>query len=194
MCQTCLWWEGPWSWSQQCFSTGWREKVTGHWEWLASPWEDTWVHFIYLSIFNFDFLLSNPYIPVLHQIPTQLAYHPVSFSHASLHTNTSGSNIILNPTHRSYLSWFLVCLSVQMASLAVTNWPKPIPLIPCLSWSTASSVFTTVTHSIYLIYSRSIRRHSVIRAALHSFLTYIERVKSFHFGAAFDFSLCKWVS
>lgn len=32
-----------------------------------------------------------------------------------------------------------------MASLAVTNWPKPIPLIPCLSWSTASSVFTRVT-------------------------------------------------
>ncbi len=31
-----------------------------------------------------------------------------------------------------------------MASLAVTNWPKPIPLIPCLSWTTASSVFTTV--------------------------------------------------
>ncbi|KAG8003757.1 Protein ABHD18, partial [Nibea albiflora] len=31
----------------------------------------------------------------------------------------------------------------HMASLAVTNWPKPIPLVPCLSWSTASSVFTT---------------------------------------------------
>lgn len=30
-----------------------------------------------------------------------------------------------------------------MASLAVTNWPKPLPLIPCLSWSTASAVFTT---------------------------------------------------
>lgn len=30
-----------------------------------------------------------------------------------------------------------------MASLAVTNWPKPIPLIPCLSWTTASNVFTT---------------------------------------------------
>lgn len=29
-----------------------------------------------------------------------------------------------------------------MASLAATNWPKPIPLIPCLSWSTASPVFT----------------------------------------------------
>ncbi|XP_073896541.1 protein ABHD18 isoform X9 [Macaca fascicularis] len=30
-----------------------------------------------------------------------------------------------------------------MASLAVSNWPKPMPLIPCLSWSTASGVFTT---------------------------------------------------
>lgn len=29
-----------------------------------------------------------------------------------------------------------------MASLAATNWPKPIPLVPCLSWSTASPVFT----------------------------------------------------
>ncbi|XP_076748970.1 protein ABHD18 isoform X1 [Xylocopa sonorina] len=30
----------------------------------------------------------------------------------------------------------------HMASLAATNWPKPIPLVPCLSWSTASPVFT----------------------------------------------------
>ncbi|XP_018305563.1 protein ABHD18 isoform X2 [Mycetomoellerius zeteki] len=30
----------------------------------------------------------------------------------------------------------------HMASLAATNWPKPISLVPCLSWSTASSVFT----------------------------------------------------
>lgn len=29
-----------------------------------------------------------------------------------------------------------------MASLAATNWPKPISLVPCLSWSTASPVFT----------------------------------------------------
>lgn len=29
-----------------------------------------------------------------------------------------------------------------MASLAATNWPKPIVLVPCLSWSTASPVFT----------------------------------------------------
>ncbi|XP_041653986.1 protein ABHD18 isoform X2 [Cheilinus undulatus] len=36
-----------------------------------------------------------------------------------------------------------ISMGGYMASLAVTNWPKPIPLVPCLSWSTASSVFTT---------------------------------------------------
>ncbi|KAG8453891.1 hypothetical protein GDO86_000495 [Hymenochirus boettgeri] len=36
-----------------------------------------------------------------------------------------------------------ISMGGHMASLAVTNWPKPIPLIPCLSWSTASGVFTT---------------------------------------------------
>lgn len=30
----------------------------------------------------------------------------------------------------------------HMASLAATNWPKPLVLVPCLSWSTASTVFT----------------------------------------------------
>ncbi|XP_034244711.1 protein ABHD18 isoform X2 [Thrips palmi] len=30
----------------------------------------------------------------------------------------------------------------HMASLAATNWPKPMVLVPCLSWSTASGVFT----------------------------------------------------
>lgn len=30
----------------------------------------------------------------------------------------------------------------HMASLAATNWPKPLPLVPCLSWTTASGVFT----------------------------------------------------
>ncbi|XP_063698704.1 protein ABHD18 [Culicoides brevitarsis] len=30
----------------------------------------------------------------------------------------------------------------HMASLAATNWPKPLVLVPCLSWSTASAVFT----------------------------------------------------
>ncbi|XP_039295098.1 protein ABHD18 [Nilaparvata lugens] len=30
----------------------------------------------------------------------------------------------------------------HMASLAATAWPKPLVLVPCLSWSTASSAFT----------------------------------------------------
>ncbi|XP_063232948.1 protein ABHD18 [Bacillus rossius redtenbacheri] len=30
----------------------------------------------------------------------------------------------------------------HMASLAATSWPKPLVLVPCLSWSTASPVFT----------------------------------------------------
>lgn len=29
-----------------------------------------------------------------------------------------------------------------MASLAATNIPEPIVLVPCLSWTTASGVFT----------------------------------------------------
>ncbi|XP_040470293.1 protein ABHD18 isoform X2 [Falco naumanni] len=36
-----------------------------------------------------------------------------------------------------------ISMGGHMASLAVTNWPKPLPLVPCLSWSTASAVFTT---------------------------------------------------
>ncbi|XP_055326668.1 protein ABHD18 [Sitodiplosis mosellana] len=30
----------------------------------------------------------------------------------------------------------------HMASLAATNWPKPLVVVPCLSWSTAAAVFT----------------------------------------------------
>ena len=37
------------------------------------------------------------------------------------------------------MAWLVM---FQMASLAATNWPKPISLVPCLSWSTASPVFT----------------------------------------------------
>ncbi|XP_058825247.1 protein ABHD18 [Topomyia yanbarensis] len=38
----------------------------------------------------------------------------------------------------------------HMASLAATNWPKPLVVVPCLSWSTASAVFTegVMSHSI----------------------------------------------
>ncbi|KAI8521716.1 hypothetical protein Bbelb_014700 [Branchiostoma belcheri] len=35
-----------------------------------------------------------------------------------------------------------ISMGGHMASLAASNWPKPIALVPCLSWSTASSVFT----------------------------------------------------
>lgn len=37
---------------------------------------------------------------------------------------------------------------MQMASLAATNWPKPLVLVPCLSWSTAAAVFTQVEHTL----------------------------------------------
>lgn len=45
-----------------------------------------------------------------------------------------------------------------MASLAATAWPKPLVLVPCLSWSTASAVFTevpvaTTVHNNQLIYA-----------------------------------------
>ncbi|XP_050417667.1 protein ABHD18 isoform X1 [Patella vulgata] len=35
-----------------------------------------------------------------------------------------------------------VSMGGHMASLAATNWDKPISLVPCLSWSTASCAFT----------------------------------------------------
>jgi hypothetical protein len=30
-----------------------------------------------------------------------------------------------------------------MASLAATVWPEPLSVVPCLSWCTASTVFTS---------------------------------------------------
>ncbi|XP_046394234.1 protein ABHD18 isoform X2 [Ischnura elegans] len=35
-----------------------------------------------------------------------------------------------------------ISMGGHMASLAATSWPKPLVLVPCLSWSTASGVFT----------------------------------------------------
>jgi hypothetical protein len=35
-----------------------------------------------------------------------------------------------------------ISMGGHMASLAAITWGKPIPLVPCLSWSTASGVFT----------------------------------------------------
>lgn len=43
-----------------------------------------------------------------------------------------------------------------MASLAAASWPKPVVLVPCLSGTTASGVFTEVfiieTKNIFTIY------------------------------------------
>uniref|UniRef100_A0AAQ4RRM7 Abhydrolase domain containing 18 n=1 Tax=Gasterosteus aculeatus aculeatus TaxID=481459 RepID=A0AAQ4RRM7_GASAC len=92
-------------------------------------------------------LLENPYYILL-----------LSFSHLrSCLKNVSdlfvmGGALILESTvllrwleREGYWPLGMTGISMggYMASLAVTNWPKPIPLIPCLSWSTASSVFTT---------------------------------------------------
>nr|XP_023023349.1 protein ABHD18 [Leptinotarsa decemlineata] len=35
-----------------------------------------------------------------------------------------------------------ISMGGHMASLAASNWPRPLVLVPCLSWSSASSVFT----------------------------------------------------
>lgn len=37
-----------------------------------------------------------------------------------------------------------ISMGGHMASLACTAWPKPLAIVPCLSWSTASCVFTQV--------------------------------------------------
>ena len=37
-----------------------------------------------------------------------------------------------------------ISMGGHMASLASTAWPKPLAIVPCLSWSTASCVFTQV--------------------------------------------------
>ncbi|CAG0882812.1 unnamed protein product [Darwinula stevensoni] len=35
-----------------------------------------------------------------------------------------------------------ISMGGHMASIAACNWPKPVALVPCLSWSSASGVFT----------------------------------------------------
>jgi len=37
-----------------------------------------------------------------------------------------------------------ISMGGHMASLACTAWPEQLAVVPCLSWSTASSVFTQV--------------------------------------------------
>lgn len=82
-------------------------------------------------------------------------YWPLGMTGISMGGHVSTRHTIIHSITKSrhQLSSFLkeieqsmeALIFSQMASLAVTNWPKPIPLIPCLSWTTASNVFTTVS-------------------------------------------------
>ena len=63
-----------------------------------------------------------------------------------------------------------------MASLAGVSWNKPISIVPCLSWTTASCVFKqgVMSNSIewnlledqYLLYEKEIRDE--LRMLIHS--------------------------
>ncbi|TKS71973.1 Protein ABHD18 [Collichthys lucidus] len=91
-------------------------------------------------------LLENPYYILL------LSFHMRSCLKNVSDLFVMGGALILESTvllhwleREGYWPLGMTGISMggYMASLAVTNWPKPIPLVPCLSWSTASSVFTT---------------------------------------------------
>uniref|UniRef100_UPI00359010F9 protein ABHD18 isoform X3 n=1 Tax=Myxine glutinosa TaxID=7769 RepID=UPI00359010F9 len=69
---------------------------------------------------------------------------PFFLAEAKVHgsANDQGGWNCLSTTGKSIL-WLSKAQRTSMASIAVSNWPEPIPLVPCLSWSTASGVFTT---------------------------------------------------
>ena len=46
---------------------------------------------------------------------------------------------------------------VQNCSLAAALWPKAVAVVPCLSWSTASSSFTEVSPTHPYTYSEGER-------------------------------------
>ncbi|XP_036407209.1 protein ABHD18 [Megalops cyprinoides] len=80
-----------------------------------------------------------------------------------------------------------ISMGGHMASLAVTNWPKPIPLVPCLSWSTASSVFTTGVLSKAVNWrelEKQYAMHTVYEEEIISLLEYCGR-DSFRMGQDF---------
>ncbi|CAL8356821.1 unnamed protein product [Merluccius merluccius] len=92
-------------------------------------------------------LLENPYyILVLNHLFLRSCLKNVSDLFVMGGALILESAVLLNWLEREGF-WPLgmtgISMGGYMASLSVTNWPKPIPLIPCLSWSTASSVFTT---------------------------------------------------
>ncbi|XP_075234970.1 protein ABHD18 isoform X2 [Lycorma delicatula] len=65
----------------------------------------------------------------------------------------------------------------HMASLAATAWPKPCVLVPCLSWSTASGVFTegVLSGAInWKLLENQYRSDEVYRAEIEKMVTIIE--------------------
>lgn len=66
-----------------------------------------------------------------------------------------------------------------MASLAATNWPKPLVLVPCLSWSTASGVFTEGVLSGAIpwdLLEDQYRREHTYRDEIEKMMTLIDEV------------------
>uniref|UniRef100_A0A8C5H7S0 Abhydrolase domain containing 18 n=1 Tax=Gouania willdenowi TaxID=441366 RepID=A0A8C5H7S0_GOUWI len=80
-----------------------------------------------------------------------------------------------------------ISMGGYMASLAVTNWPKPIPLIPCLSWSTASSVFTTGVLSKAVNWSELEKQYAINSVYEEEIINLLEYcgVDSFRMGSEF---------
>lgn len=67
---------------------------------------------------------------------------------------------------------------MQMASLAATNWPKPVVLVPCLSWSSATPVFTQVCQINLLILLTKISNSYVmfVESFIHGVFTHLSDV------------------
>uniref|UniRef100_A0A1B6DJY7 Protein ABHD18 n=2 Tax=Clastoptera arizonana TaxID=38151 RepID=A0A1B6DJY7_9HEMI len=67
----------------------------------------------------------------------------------------------------------------HMASLAATSWPKPLVVVPCLSWSTASGVFTegVISGAInWELLETQFRTDSVYKAEIMNMVNVIEDV------------------
>ncbi|XP_054261067.1 protein ABHD18 isoform X3 [Macrosteles quadrilineatus] len=77
----------------------------------------------------------------------------------------------------------------HMASLAATNWPHPIVLVPCLSWSTASGVFTegVISGAInWKLLETQFQSDKIYKATLQKMVSIIEDV---NIGGLFKLSM-----
>ena len=93
----------------------------------------------------------------------RLGYGPFVLSGLSMggHVSTrfQDRSQVRDPTGQMYLQ--NAVLFLQMACLGATVWPKPIALVPCLSWTTASSTFTRVFGDLSLVISLQSRSLNV---------------------------------